>query len=86
MAKTGFRRVAASRSTSESAQPTSAITGMVYRLVPVGGPVVAAVAGAEAEAAAVVLEAVGVVMAVMVLTMKSCWLKGRATRGQGTSK
>jgi hypothetical protein len=57
---------------------------MVYLLVPVGGPEVVAVA--EAEAAAVVLEAVGVVMAVMVLTVTSGWLKGRASQGQGTSE
>jgi hypothetical protein len=44
---------------------------MVYRLVPVGGPVVVVVV--EAEAAAVVLEAVGVVIAVI---FPPCWLKG----------
>jgi hypothetical protein len=57
IAQTGCSRVAASRSSLESAQPTSAMTGMVYRLVAVGGPVVVAVA----KAATVVMEAVEVV-------------------------
>jgi hypothetical protein len=49
---------------------------MVFHLVPVGGPVVVA------EVAVVVLEAVGVVLAILILEMVSCSLmEGRETSG-----
>jgi hypothetical protein len=74
-----LRRAAVSRSTLESAHPDYAMTETVFPLVPVRDPV------ALAEAAAVVLKAVGVVIAVMVLTMVIWSLKGSAHQGLGTS-
>jgi hypothetical protein len=79
----GFRRLVVSSRTLESAHPGSAMTGMVFRLVPVGDPVGDPVV--VAEVAAVVLDPMGVVIAVMVLAMDPCSLKGSAHQGRGTS-
>jgi hypothetical protein len=79
LTRAGLRRAAVSRSTLESAHPNSTMTEIVFPLVPVGDPV------AAAEAAAVVLKAVGLVIAVMVLTMVLWSLKGSAHQGRGTN-